>query len=91
MQFDQSTRQGLIKLVGWAAVAASLLAACTQQAVISTLEFKDTTLNDVVNTPDSLLQQAKALGAPMAAVERAVQISRQPVFPKKEALAVFDI
>ena len=27
----------------------------------------------------------------MAAVRRAIQISRQPIFPKKDALAVFDI
>src|ERR1700719_3568671 len=43
------------------------------------------------NELDSLLQQAKALGAPMAAVQRAIEISRQPIFPKKGALAVFDI
>jgi L,D-transpeptidase-like protein len=40
---------------------------------------------------DSLLQKARALGAPMAAVERAIQISRQPDFRKKDVLAVFDI
>jgi hypothetical protein len=40
---------------------------------------------------DSVSQQAKVLGAPMAAVERAVQMSRQPIFPKKDVLAVFDI
>ena len=40
---------------------------------------------------EPLLQQAQVLGAPMAAVQRAVQVSRQPIFPKKEALAVFDI
>jgi L,D-transpeptidase catalytic domain len=40
---------------------------------------------------DPILQQAKALGAPMAAVQRAIEISRQPIFPKKDALAVFDI
>jgi len=92
MQFDQLTRQGVIKLVGGAAVAASLLAACTQQAVMPAVEFKGaTTPSDVVKIPDSLLQQAKVLGAPMAAVERAVQISHQPIFPKKDALAVFDI
>ena len=92
MQFDQLTRQGVIKLVGGAAVAASLLAACTQQAVMPAVEFKGaTTPSDVVKNPDSLLQQAKVLGAPMAAVERAVQISHQPIFPKKDALAVFDI
>jgi hypothetical protein len=43
------------------------------------------------NDLDSILQQAKALGAPMAAVQRAIEISRQPVFAKKDALAVFDI
>jgi hypothetical protein len=29
---------------------------------------------------DSVLQQAEALGAPMAAVQRAIQISHQSVF-----------
>jgi hypothetical protein len=43
------------------------------------------------NGADALLQQAQALGAPMAAVARAVVISRQSIFPKKDALAVFDI
>jgi hypothetical protein len=90
MQFDQSTRRRFIKLLGCAGATASLLAACTQQTVMPPVEFKGaTTPNDVVT--DSLLQQAKVLGAPMAAVERAVQISRQPIFPKKDALAVFDI
>jgi hypothetical protein len=92
MQFDQSTQGGFIELLGCAAVAVSLLAACTQQAVMQAVELKDAaTPNDVVDNPDPLLQQAKVLGAPVAAVERAVQISRQPIFPKKDALAVFDI
>jgi hypothetical protein len=92
MQFDQSTQRGFIELLGCAAVAVSLLAACTQQAVMQAVELKDAaTPNDVVDNPDPLLQQAKVLGAPVAAVERAVQISRQPIFPKKDALAVFDI
>jgi L,D-transpeptidase catalytic domain len=43
------------------------------------------------NDPDPLLQQAQTLGAPMAAVARAIQITHQPIFPKKDALAVFDI
>jgi len=86
---NQSTRRWFMKHLGSAAVTA-LLAACTQQALMPAVEFKGaTTPNDVVT--DSLLQQAKVLGAPMAAVERAVQISRQPTFPKKDALAVFDI
>ncbi|MGB6759995.1 MAG: murein L,D-transpeptidase catalytic domain-containing protein [Xanthobacteraceae bacterium] len=40
---------------------------------------------------DPVLQQAKSLGAPMAALQRAIQISHQPIFPKKDTLAVFDI
>src|ERR1700744_6047730 len=40
---------------------------------------------------DPLLAQAKALGAPMAAVQRAIEIARQPTFTKKDVLAVFDI
>jgi hypothetical protein len=43
------------------------------------------------NELDPLLQQARALGAPVAAVARAIQISRQPNFVKKDVLAVFDI
>ena len=43
------------------------------------------------NELNSLLQQAQALGAPMAAVQRAIAISRQPIFAKKDVLAVFDI
>jgi hypothetical protein len=43
------------------------------------------------NELDSLLQQAQLLGAPAAAVQRAIALSRQPIFPKKDVLAVFDI
>ena len=43
------------------------------------------------NELDSLLQQAQVLGAPMAAVQRAIQISHQPIFQNKDVLAVFDI
>jgi hypothetical protein len=39
----------------------------------------------------ALFQKAQVLGAPMAAVQRAAQISRQPNFPKKDVLAIFDI
>ena len=38
-----------------------------------------------------LLQEAQLLGAPMAAVARAIAISRQPIFSKKDVIAVFDI
>src|SRR5437868_8867581 len=43
------------------------------------------------NVPASMLQEAEALGAPIAAVARAIEISRQPAFARKDALAVFDI
>jgi hypothetical protein len=39
----------------------------------------------------SLLQQAKDLGAPVVAVERAIEIAQQPIFTKKDVLAVFDV
>ena len=47
--------------------------------------------DDFAGKLDSLLQQAPQLGAPVAAIQRAAAISRQPIFPKKDALAVFDI
>jgi hypothetical protein len=40
---------------------------------------------------DTILQQAKALGAPVAAIRRAIEISHQSIFDKKDVLAVFDI
>jgi hypothetical protein len=40
---------------------------------------------------ESLLQQAKDLGAPAHAIQRAIEISHQPVFTKKDVLAVFDV
>lgn len=47
--------------------------------------------DDVAGKLDSLLQQAQPLGAPAAAIARAVAISRQPVFTRKDVFAVFDI
>jgi hypothetical protein len=47
--------------------------------------------DDLAGKLDSLLQQAQPLGAPVAAIQRAIAISRQPIFPKKDVLAVFDI
>src|SRR6185437_10617089 len=47
--------------------------------------------NQPANPLDPVLAQAQALGAPMAAVARAIAIARGPIFPKKDALAVFDI
>lgn len=47
--------------------------------------------NDPASKLEALLQQARELGAPEAAIKRAVAISRQAIFTKKDALAVFDI
>ncbi|MGA9053738.1 MAG: hypothetical protein WBE94_04520, partial [Pseudolabrys sp.] len=47
--------------------------------------------DDFAGKLDSLLQQAEQLGAPLAAIQRAVAISRQPTFSKKDVFAVFDI
>jgi len=69
-------RRGFMQRV--AAAAAWPLAACTQA-------------NDFSGQSDALLEEAKSLGAPVVAVQRALAISRQPVFPKKDVLAVFDI
>ena len=43
------------------------------------------------NELDSILPKAQVLGAPMASVQRAIALSRQPKFAKKDVLAVFDI
>jgi hypothetical protein len=92
MQFDQSTRRRFIALLGGAAATVSPLAANGQQASKPAAGLRDAkTPDDFTNKLDSLLQQAQVLGAPLVAVQRAIEISRQPIFPKKDALAVFDI
>jgi L,D-transpeptidase catalytic domain len=92
MQFDQSTRRRFIALLGGAAAMVSPLAANGQQAAKPAAGLPTAkTPDDFTNKLDSLLQQAQVLGAPMVAVQRAIEISRQPIFPKKDALAVFDI
>ena len=76
-------------------VAASVawpFAACAQQPRTHTASTVGaTTADDFARPSDALLGQAKSLGAPMVAVQRALEMSRQPVFPKKDVLAVFDI
>jgi L,D-transpeptidase catalytic domain len=69
----------------WRYLSRSLPAALL--ALMSSLPFSPIGASEL----DSLLQQAKVLGAPMAAVQRAIEISRQPIFSKKDALAIFDI
>ncbi len=63
---------------GVAAAAVWPLAACTEA-------------DDLPRHSDALLEEANSLGAPMVAVQRAIEVSRQPVFSKKDVLAVFDI
>jgi hypothetical protein len=67
-------------------------AACTLQPPTHTASTVGaTTAHDFAGQSDALSEEAKSLGAPMVAVQRALEISRQPAFPKKDALAVFDI
>ena len=47
--------------------------------------------DDFAGKLDSVFGQAEQLGAPVAAIQRAVAISRQPTFSKKDVFAVFDI
>ena len=92
MQLGQSTRRRFIALVGSAAAAVSPLRTLAQQTPVPAVRSRIIAKpDDGASQVDSLLQQAQALGAPMAAVGRAIVISRQPVFTKKDALAIFDI
>ena len=89
MHVDQTTRRRFIKLLGSAAVTPARLAVPASTAVLGLLA--GTMPDAFASERDSLLHKSRALGAPMAAVERSVAISRQPVFLKKDALAIFDI
>ena len=67
------------------------LAARAQQSAMPSGALPSSAPDNPANGLDPLLQQAPTLGAPMAAVARAITISRQQTFAKKDALAVFDI
>src|SRR4029078_6169996 len=79
-------RECLCVLAGAAAcpLAARAQSTATPQAGV-------TKQDELAGKLDSLLQHAPQLGAPRAAIQRAVAVSRQPVFSKKDVLAVFDI
>jgi L,D-transpeptidase catalytic domain len=74
-----------------------LLAGLARLAAAPVARYFGTSALALVSAPawasdlHSLLQEAHSLDAPMTAVQRAIQISHQPVFAKKDVLAVFDI
>jgi hypothetical protein len=90
-------RRDFLAILGAAAAAApiaaraeelggnSLRAGALRQAAI------DTQAGARGSLPQALLHKAQALGAPIAAVKRAIAISQQPNIGKKDVLAVFDI
>jgi hypothetical protein len=73
-------RRDFISFLGSVVVASPFAAALAEDA-----------LPAGANELDSLLQQARVLSAPITAARRAAEISRQPIFPKKNVFAVFDI
>ena len=88
-------RRQFIRCFGATLVANTLtwsLAARAQQSAMPSGPLPSSAkLDSPANGLGPLLQQAQTLSAPMAAVARAITISAQQTFAKKDALAVFDI
>jgi hypothetical protein len=85
MQFEQSTRRNFMTLLGGAALSASPLAAFAQGpggAKAPEVSAKER---------DLLLHQAKALGAPVNAIGRAMETAKEAKFTKKDVFAIFDL
>lgn len=84
-------RRQFVTLLG-AALGASRLAAHAQAPEVPAAAAPlASTPDSAANAPDPLKQQAQTLGAPMTALARAIAVSRQPTFAKKDVLALFDI
>ena len=84
-------RRQFVTLLG-AALGASRLSARAQAPEIAPAAVPlASTPDSAANVLDALKQQAQALGVPMTALARAIAVSRQPTFTKKDVLAVFDI
>ncbi len=83
-------RRQFVTLLG-AALGASRLPAGAQAPVMPPAAASLAGKPDDASAVDPLLQQAQALGVPMTALARAIAVSHQSTFSKKDMLAVFDI
>jgi hypothetical protein len=90
MRCEPSTRRRFMGLLGSVAATASPFAAHAQQPAKQATPVAAKP-DSPANGNDPVLQQAQVLGAPMTALARAIAISHQPTFAKKDALAIFDI
>ena len=80
-------RREFLGALGGAAACTLTVRAQSKAAPVARVTEQD----GVAGNLYALLQHAQKLGAPEAALKRAVAISRQPIFSRKDALGVFDI